>query len=52
MACLGQLLGAPAVENCIRSPASSATIEGTVYFPANTVVRDWLDLCLYLARIF
>ncbi|CAL5219355.1 g1171 [Coccomyxa viridis] len=35
--CLGQLLGAPAVENCIRPPASSAVIEGTVHLPANAV---------------
>lgn len=36
--CLGQMLGAPATENCIRPPASSAVIEGTVHLPASAVV--------------
>ena len=39
--CLGQLLGAPAVESCIRPPASSAIIEGTLHLPANAVVLHW-----------
>ena len=39
--CLGQLLGAPAAENCIRPPASSAIIEGTLHLPANAVVLHW-----------
>lgn len=37
--CLGQLLGAPAIENCIRPPATSALIEGTLHLPATAVVR-------------
>ena len=36
--CLGQLLGASAVENCIRAPASSAVIEGTLHLPAGALV--------------
>ena len=38
--CLGQLLGASAIENCIRPPSSSAMIEGTVHIPASAVVSS------------
>ncbi len=40
VACLGQLLGAPAVENCIRAPASSAVIDGTLHLPASALVTS------------
>ncbi|EIE25588.1 P-loop containing nucleoside triphosphate hydrolase protein [Coccomyxa subellipsoidea C-169] len=34
---LGQLLGFPAVDNCIRPPASCASVEGSVHLPASSV---------------
>ena len=49
--CLGQLLGAPAVENCIRPPASSALIEGTVHLPANAVVIPCIQICTHVGCI-
>ena len=49
--CLGQLLGAPAAENCIRPPASSAIIEGTVHLPANAVVFSWLSVLVHVTYI-
>ena len=36
---LGQLLGFPAVDNCIRPPASCASVEGSMHLPASSVVR-------------
>ncbi|BDA41836.1 DNA repair protein RecN [Coccomyxa sp. Obi] len=34
---LGQLLGFPAIDNCIRPPASCASIEGSVHLPGASV---------------
>ncbi len=36
---LGQLLGFPAIDNCIRPPASCASVEGSVHLPGSSVVR-------------
>ena len=36
---LGQLLGFPAIDNCIRPPASCASVEGSVHLPGPSVVR-------------
>lgn len=36
---LGQLLGFPAIDNCIRPPASCASVEGSVHLPGASVVR-------------
>ncbi len=49
--CLGQLLGAPAVENCIRPPASSALIEGTVHLPTNAVVMPCIQIRTHVGCI-
>lgn len=44
---LGQLLGFPAIDNCIRPPATCASVEGVVHIPASAVVR--LCTCFLLA---
>lgn len=36
---LGQLLGAPAAEGCVRAPATSACVEGRLHLPAASLVR-------------